>query len=417
MLINRRRLISGAALLSMSSSLPGYATRYATGSRTGAQPIPGKHLYQTSGRGETWLEISAGSCRRNLDRVKAMLTPGARVCAVVKADAYGNGIDCVVPTLIDCGIETIGLVTNEEAARVRSLGYRGKILRLRPGSRGETIAALELGVIELVGSLDAAKEQATAWRPGLPPLDVHLALDAGGMSRDGLSLATAGGLTSALKILALPQIRVTGLMTHFPMESEDDILQVLASFRAEAQKLIDLGRLDRRRLTVHAANSAATVRVSQSHLDMVRVGSALYGDLLPNAGFEKTMALRSQLVAINNYPTGATVGYNRTATLKRSSRLGLVPCGYANGYRRSLSNRAQVIVGGRKVPVLGRVSMNSMVVDLTDAADASVGDTVTLFGRQGDAEISQEEIEASSGTIMAELLVQWGEANQRVLVG
>ena len=180
--------------------------------------------------------------------------------------------------------------------------------------------------------------------------------------------------------------------------------------------LIDNAGLDRSKLTLHAANSFATLEVPESHLDMVRPGGLLYGDTLPSyTEYRRVMAFKTRVAAVNAYPAGNTVGYDRTYTLKRDSLLANLPLGYSDGYRRVFTNKGYVLVNGQRAPVVGKMSMNTTMVDVTDIPGVKAGDEVVLFGKQGNAEITQAEMEDINGALLADLYTVWGNSNPRRL--
>ncbi|MEY4940433.1 MAG: hypothetical protein RIQ93_2168 [Verrucomicrobiota bacterium] len=247
-------------------------------------------------------------------------------------------------------------------------------------------------------------------------LPVHIALNSGGMSRHGLEMTSEQGRQDALAITKLPGLKIAGIMTHFPVEEKNDVERGLQAFQAESAWLIEQGRLRRDELTLHCANSYAAHIVPESRLDLVRCGSALYGDTAAYAKeYRHVMAFKSRVAAVQSYPAGSTVSYDRTFQLTRASRLANIPVGYADGYRRAFSGKASVLIRGQRCRVLGRVTMNSIVVDVTDHPEIQARDEVVLFGRQGGGEITQEELETGSGTLWVELATSWGASNPRLL--
>ena len=360
-----------------------------------------------------WIEVDPAQVDGNIGRIRRMLAGETRLCAVMKADAYGCGITMVLPAIIAAGVSDIGIATNDEAREVRAAGFRGRLLRVRAATPDEVAGALPFGVEELVGDLDAAREVA---RIGgrRRPLRVHLAINANGMSRNGLDMGREDGRRDAAALVAIPGLRVVGLMTHFPMEARPDCLAMLDAFRADCGWLFSNTALQRRDVVLHAANSWAVQHVPEAQLDMVRVGGALYGyGSTPKPPFTHAIAFKTQVASVNAYPAGQTVGYDRTFTLARDSVLANLPVGYADGYRRAFSNKGQVLVGGRRAPVVGRVSMNTTMVDVTDIPGVRVGDEVVLFGAQGADVITQKEVEDVTGVILADQYTVWGYANPK----
>ena len=218
-------------------------------------------------------------------------------------------------------------------------------------------------------------------------------------------------------------------MTHYPTEDRDDILRQLARFHQDIDWLKANG-LPSGALTRHTANTFATLHHPQTRLDMVRVGGALYGDTSADflARFRPTITLKSRVAAVNHFPADETVAYDRTYKLGRESWLANIPIGYSDGYRRSLShanqpafadegkNKTEILIGGRRYPVVGRVTMNTLMVDVTGDQDRiKLDDEVVLFGRQGDAFISQKELEDNSASYGPDLLAVMGNSLPKML--
>jgi len=360
-----------------------------------------------------WLEIDLDVFDANLRRVRA-LAGDAQLCAVLKADAYGTGIDLVMPRIIAAGVPCIGIASTEEARMARACGYKGRVLRVRAATLDEIEAALPYRVEELAGNLAVAQAMAALAVRRRRPLPVHLALNSAGMSRNGLELATAQGRSDALALVGSDGLRVVGLMTHFPGEDPDDVLAGVRAFQQQADWLFANTALRRADVQLHAANSFALQHVPESRLDMVRPGGALYGyGGTPKPPFAHVAAFKTRVASVQAFPAGDTVSYDRTFTLQRDSLLANLPVGYSDGYRRAYSNKGSVLVRGRRAPVLGRVTMNTTMVDVTDIPGVQAGDEVVLFGRQGGEQITQAEIEAWTGVILADQYSVWGALNPK----
>jgi alanine racemase len=371
----------------------------------------------TARNSNAWLEISQPAFEHNLAEVKSFVGPKTKICAVLKADAYGNGISLLMPSVIRAGIPYVGITSNEEAAAVRASGYAGKIMRLRMATGAEIEAALPDRVEELLGNYALAREAsaiATAHHAEVP---FHFALNSAGMSRNDLELKTDAGKAEALKLLKLPGLTCVGIMTHFPNEDVEGVRAGLAVFNQEAAWLISEGALDRSKLVLHTANSYATLKVPESHLDLIRPGSILYGDgFSSHTEYHRVMTFKSRVVSVNPYPAGNTVSYDRTYTLTRDSRLANVPVGYSDGYRRVFSNKGHVLIRGHRCPVVGRVTMNTIMVDVTDFPDVQSSDEVVLFGKQGADEITQAELESIAGVMLLDISTVWAQANPKFLM-
>lgn len=367
-------------------------------------------------KNNSWIEIDDAALGRNIDRLKAMVGPSTKICAIVKADAYGNSIELIMPALLKANLPCLGFASNEEARIARKHGYAGTLMRVRTATEAEVRDGIQYNVEELVGNLAYAQKVAQIAKEANRPVAIHVAINANGLSRNGLELATEKGRKDALAITKIKDLQITGMMTHYPVEDKDDVRANLALFNEQSAWLIKAANLDRSKLTLHTANTFATFEVPEARLDMVRVGGAIYGDLPWYPELERTMAsFKTTVAAVNSYPKGNTVGYDRTFTLKRDSRLANLPMGYADGYRRAFSNNAFVLINGHRVPVVGKISMNTTMVDVTDFPDIKIGDEVVLFGKQGKEEITQDELEKIHGALLADIYTQWANSNPRIL--
>jgi alanine racemase len=318
--------------------------------------------------------------------------------------------------VIEAGLPYVGVTSNDEIAAVRASGYDGNIMRLRTATWAEIEAALRYRVEELLGNYELAQEASEIATEHEVELRFHLALNSAGMSRNGLELKTDDGKADALKLLKLPGLKCVAIMTHFPTEELDGVRAGLEAFNTEAAWVIKEAGLDRTKLLLHTANSYATIAVPESRLDLVRPGSLLYGEMTaPGAEFQQVMAFKSRVASVNPYPAGNTVAYDRTYTLERDSQLANIPIGYSDGYRRAFSNQGQVLIRGDRCPVVGRVTMNTLLVDVTDFPDVEMNDEVVLYGKQGSEEITRADVQQLGGTVLVEMTTLWGQANPKFL--
>ncbi len=402
---SRRRFIAAAA-----------GTALAAAVEVQAAPLLGERKRQRVLASNAWIEVDPAVLDHNLRLIRSMVTGGARICAVMKADAYGIGIDMAMPAFLEAGIPYVGIASTEEARMARACGFRGRLMRVRAATSWEIEAALPYAVEELVGGLDAARTVAHIFRRRRGGARVHLALNSAGMSRNGLELGNEAGRREARELVATDGLRIVGLMTHFPTEDLPDVRHGVDTFKRDAAWLFANTALRREDVLLHAANSFAVQHVPEAHLDMVRPGGALYGyGGTPKPPFAHAGSFRTRVASVQAYPAGSTVSYDRTFTLARDSLLANLPVGYSDGYRRAYSNKGSVLVRGRRAPVVGRVTMNTTMVDVTDIAGVAPGDEVVLFGRQGDDEITQAEIEQVTGVILADQYTVWGTSNPKLL--
>ena len=364
----------------------------------------------------SWLEIDAAAFESNVRNLLAMIDDRALLCAVVKSHAYGHGADLLLPSLVRLGVPFVGVGSNGEAAIARRCGFEGRILRVRAAAPQEIRAGLRHDIEELVADPQSAWEIHKIAAVAGKVVRIHLDVNSSGISRHSLDVSSALGRASAVGIVSHPGLRLAGIMTHFPKDDDGHIETALLRFQSQALTLLQLTGTPREEVLLHCANSYAALHIHGSWLDMVRAGAVLYGDSGPTAAhFQRCMAFKARIASINSYAAGTKVGYGLTHTLDRDSKLASVTAGYGDGYRRALAGQGGVLVRGRRAAIVDVVSMNSMVVDVTDVAEVCPGDEVVLFGRQGSAEIAPAELEAANSAILADLYTVWAQGN-RVLV-
>jgi alanine racemase len=326
-------------------------------------------------------DIDLGAIERNCERLPKPL------CAVVKANAYGHGTLPVADAALAGGAEWLAVATAAEAAELRAGGIGAPVLVMGALTRDEVRTAVEADADVVAWTEDVAEAAPR----------VHVKLDTG-MSRLGTK-------DRELALLLAARPNAVGLMTHFATADErgDDLFP--AQLERFSEFVEAVGRDD---LLVHAANSAAALRDPEAHFDMVRCGVAIYG-LDPfqgdpaDHGLEPAMTLRSWVAALRRLDAGESAGYGRRWTAEEPTWLATVPIGYGDGWRRALTNNADVLVDGRRHPLVGAVSMDNVTVALGPDADVAVGAEVVLIGRQGGERILAEEVARWLGTINYEV--------------
>lgn len=356
----------------------------------------------------TWAEISLPNLEHNYRALRGMLPRGCRFLGVVKANAYGHGAVPVAKRLEKLGAEYLAVACLDEAAELRQAGITAPILILGPTPSEFAEELLRYDLTQSVQDMDAARALSAAAVHGDKSLKIHIKTDTG-MSRLGFLCDEAHVDRSAeeiVKVCSLPGLEAEGIFTHFANADGDEAYTMcqLTRFMEVVDKLRQRGVNFK---ICHCAASAAVLNYPCTHLDMVRPGIALYGHYpdpscegLDGPGLLPVMTLKTRIVAVRELPAGTSVSYGCTHTLARDSRLAVLPIGYADGLERLLSNRGEVLVNGRRAPILGRVCMDLCMVDVTDLPDVYVGDEVTVFG----PELPLEEKADAVGTIQYELL-------------
>ena len=362
----------------------------------------------------SWCEINLERVSRNLELTLGLLPEGSDFCAVMKADAYGHGISRVVPLLLEQKVTCVGITSNAEARSVRDAGFSGALIRLRAATPQEMEAALPDRVEEQVGSLWAAKQLGKILGHRRGGVGVHLSLNADGMSRDGLELATHAGQQDCIDILDEIGDRIVGISTHFPTNEPVPLRHSSELFRQQVAWVCDYSDLNRSELLVHAGSTLTLLSEERVETDMYRCGAILYGILNPELGFRPTMELKANVVHLGVYPKGATVGYDRDSRLDTNRRLACISIGYAAGYSRIAQGRGAVQICDKLAPVLGKISMNSIVADVTEITNVQVGDIATVFSADGADVIGPKAAKDQFGTILPDLFSDWGMRNPRI---
>ena len=361
-----------------------------------------------------WLEIDTAQYARNIEYLKTVIGQKHKICVVMKGDAYGNGITTLMPVIMREGISTVAITSNKEARDVRASGYKGSIVRIRLATEGEIAEGIDLGIEELIGSIQQAEDINNIAKSKNVTVSFHLAINANGMSRNGIELKN--GYDEALQILRLSNLKCVGMMTHYPENKDGAIIQQLNTFKAQTAELIRRAGLRRSEITLHTAATYASLYIPETRMDMVRVGSALYnyGYTSKFDRFKKIMSFKSCVTSVQEYPAGNTVSYKRTHRLNRPSRLANIPVGYANGISTAMANKGFMLIRGHRCPIVGNITMNITMVDVTDCPDVKAGDEVVIYGRQGNDEITAADISAWSGTNLLSQSMFWAAANPKI---
>ncbi|NOI01883.1 alanine racemase [Vibrio kanaloae] len=363
-----------------------------------------------------WLEVNLSQFQENIEQFKSHMDGKTKICAVMKADAYGNGIAGLMPTIIEQNIPCVAVASNAEAKAVRDSGFKGQLMRVRSADIGEIEAAIDLNVEELIGSTEQAKALSKLAEKTDKEVKIHLALNDGGMGRNGVDMTTEEGQQEALEIAQQNGVNIVGIMTHFPNYNADDVRQKLASFKNSSAWLIKEADLKREDILLHVANSYTALNVPEAQLDMVRPGGVLYGDLPTNPEYPSIVSFKTRIASLHHLPKNSTVGYDSSYKTSKESLMANIPVGYSDGYPRKMGNTAEVLINGQRAKVTGVASMNTTMVDVSDIKDVAPGSEVVLFGSQQGKTISAAEIENNSQVIFPELYTIWGTANPRVYV-
>jgi alanine racemase len=353
----------------------------------------------------TRCSIDLAALRWNLRQISQKIAD-TRILCMVKGNAYGHGAAPVARALADEGAYGFGVATFEEAIELREAGVRRPILVLAgtyPDQVGRfvehqlTAAAHDVAALK---SLEAAAQERGA------TVAVHVKIDTG-MGRLGFPAAEIGSWLPELQ--KLKALKIEGVFSHFSQAESvqgDYTQKQLHMFRDVVARL-------RSQLLApplaHLANSAATITLSEAYFDMVRPGIMLYGaypspEMRSQIELRPVLSWKTRIMQLKKVPTGTSISYGQTFVTQRESLIATLPVGYADGYKRLLSNRGEVLIKGRRAPVTGRVCMDLTMVDVTDIANVQPEDEVVLLGRQAAAEITADEMAAWANTISYEIL-------------
>lgn len=356
----------------------------------------------------TRAEINLDNLQHNISEIKRITSSGAFLCAVVKADAYGHGAVEVANTALSCGARYLAVAILEEAVFLREAGIKAPILILGFTPEEQFDKIVEYGITQTVYNLNSAKLLSKKAKECGVKAKVHIKLDTG-MSRIGFPARTSC-LTDIEEIFKLPGIEVEGVFTHFAKADERD-----KSFTKEQYEKFDMiiKALDSRGFRIpikHVANSAAIIDLPEMHLDMVRPGIVLYG-IYPSdevkrekINLKPVMSFKTRVSHVKRVPAGTPISYGGTFVTKRESVIATLPVGYADGYPRLLSSRAEVLIKGKRAPIVGRICMDQCMVDVTDVPGVMPGDDVELFGEGKNGGVTADEIARIVGTIPYEIV-------------
>lgn len=366
-----------------------------------------------------WAEINLNNATHNMEEIRR-ITKSKEIIAVIKGDAYGHGALDLAPTLLESGATRLAVAVLSEAIELRKGNIKCPIMILgfTPGNFSEELVEfdIEQTVYDYKLALDISKEAVKQGKMA----KIHIAVDTG-MGRIGF-IPNEESIDEVYKISKLPNMIIEGLFSHFSAADEKDksyALEQLKEFNDFYDLLIKKGV----KINIkHIANSAAIIDLPEMHFDAVRPGIILYGYYpskqvnTGNIDLKPVMTVKANIVHIKQVPAGKYISYGRKFETSRSSVIGTIPVGYADGYTRLLFNKAKVIVNGMLAPVVGRICMDQCMVDLTDAGDVQVGDEVILLGEDNGVKFNGDDVAELLNTISYEVTCSVGKRVPRVYV-
>lgn len=359
--------------------------------------------------------IDHAALRWNMRQIRARVGARVKILSMVKANAYGHGAVAAAKTLLAAGGDALGVATLDEGIELRQSGIGAPILVVAGVYADQLEQFFSHSLTPVIYDLSGLTELETAVEKRGTTLSIHLKIDTG-MGRLGLR---ADEIESWLpKLQALKALKTDGVFSHFSTAESVDgdyTKKQLEIFTSVVTRLRGAGMT----ASFHFANSAATITQPAAYFDMVRPGIMLYG-AYPSPAMAQQIALKpvlswsTKILQLKKVPTGTSISYGQTFITERESLIATLPVGYADGYQRILSNRSEALVRGQRAPVAGRVCMDLTMLDVTDIRDVQQGDEVVLLGRQGNAEITADEMAAWANTISYEIFTSIGARVPRV---
>ncbi len=354
----------------------------------------------------TWLEVDLEAVGHNVRQIKALVGPRVEILAVLKADAYGHGAEKVARTALNNGASCCGVASVNEGIRLREAGIDGKILVL-----GYTPAwlAKEALLHDLTLTLydpEVARIYSQAGTELRRTARVHIKVDTG-MGR--LGLLPDQVIPFVEEIRELPSLELEGIFTHFSVADDEDLGYTRWQLSRFREVLSGLAKRGTTFPLVHCANSAAALRLPESHFNLVRLGLAMYG-LRPSdwitlpRGSQPALSWKTSIAQVKTLPAGSYVSYGNTYRTETEETIAVIPVGYADGFRRAPTRWQSVLIRGQRAPIVGRVCMDQTMIKVDGIPGVRVGDEVVLIGRQGDDEITTEQVAEWLGTINYEVI-------------
>ncbi len=367
-----------------------------------------------------WAEVDLDALAHNMREVKRLATKGALVTAVIKADGYGHGAKKIAQTLLDNGADRFAIAVLDEGIELRRSGFKVPILVLgfTDKERAEEVVANDLE--QACYSWDLAEALSKEASKQGKTVKVHIKVDTG-MGRIGLQ-PNADSVQLIKRISQLPNLAIEGIFTHFAVADATDKAYTEGQYEKFNWICNELEKENVKINVRHCGNSATIIDLPNMHMNMVRAGIMLYGlkpsdeVMLDKLELKQVMSLKVRITHVKEIEAGQSVSYGRRFIAERKSKIASLPIGYADGYTRMLSGKAEALVKGKRVPVVGRICMDQCMIDVTGIENVAVGDEVVLFGKQGDGFIHIDELADKLGTINYEIVCMIGKRVPRVYI-
>jgi alanine racemase len=362
-------------------------------------------------RRASWLEIDLAAIRHNVRRICEFVGAKCQIIGMVKANAYGHGAKPVSKAVLAAGASRLAVATLDEALELRAAGIEAPIMLMGPGGAGRAEELVASGIEVAISNREAADALSTEAERQGRTAGVHVKVDTG-MGRLGAAMQDAGELVE--RVEAAPALRLVGICSHLATAEDEDqsfARQQLAAFQAFCTDLAGRGLANG--ALRHIANSGAILALPEAHLDAVRPGALLYGfspgGVAVDDEVRPALAWKARICHVREAPRGSSVGYGRGHICDRDTRVAALPFGYADGYLTTLAGKAEVLVRGQRAAIVGVISMDTTMIDVGHIPEARPGDEVVVIGRQGDEQITVEELARRGGSVAHEVVARLGQ--------
>jgi alanine racemase len=352
------------------------------------------------------LEINLDAIAHNVKKIRQIVGKNTQIIAVVKANAYGHGAIEVSETLLENGVTMLGVGVIEEGIVLREAGIKAPILICGLTTNEQLESLVMYNLTATVCDLRAVKILSRIASEKNKKARIHVKIDTG-MGR--LGIPSEDTLNFVKKISLMENIEIEGIFTHFAATNEEDGNYTRKQFEKYKKALLELERGGINIPLKHVANSTAILNSYRFHLNAVRPGVIVYG-LFPSPRTKQIVQLRpaaefkTKIIFLKEVPAGKSIGYGRTYTTTKPTRIATLPVGYADGYSWLLSNKGEVLVRGERAPIIGRICMDLCMIDVTHIGGVQTGDEIVLWGKQGSEMISAEEVAQKIGSIVYEVI-------------
>ena len=374
-----------------------------------------------------WAEINLNAIAHNVREIRRITNPKASLMVAVKANAYGHGIIEVARQALKSGADALGVARIGEGIRLRKAGIDVPVLIFGYTLPSEAARLYEFDLIQTVSSHETARALSHAASALDLKINIHLKVDTGmgrlGLLPDNRRAAPADSAVEEVKSIArLSNLKLKGIFTHFATADWSDKSYAEKQFQFFSNFLDQLYQAGLKFSVRHAANSGAIIDMPQTHLDMVRAGISIYG-LYPSDEIDKSrikllpaMSLKARIIHLKKVPAGFMVSYSITHETKKPTAIATIPAGYGDGLSRLMSSNGHMLVHGQKAPIIGRVCMDLTMIDVGHIPEVKIEDEVVIFGHQGSASISADEIAELTGTINYEVVTRILDRVPRVYI-